>query len=674
MSRGGEERPEGVVAIVLAATMPTLGLALFVAIGIHATPEPAAAQQQVGDRAAPVFLDLPRVEGLPLPADFEASRRTAGRALGIHSVDEMVRLSHTDRPPVEGSRPVLVLPALFEDSPEPVASADEIRQVLFDGPADPGTLTEFYDEMSRGRLDVTGEVTPWLRTRITLQEAAGELNGHGWLGDSLRAYVKHAIELADEHVDYGQFDNDGPDGIPNSGDDDGFVDLLVVSFPAVAGSCGGPGPWPHAGGLLSGTDDDPIDERGPVPTDDDGPDGDPIRISSYIGQSAVDCTGQAVHSPAVVAHEIGHLLGVGDYYDAARGIEPEKRRWLVGCFGLMSAGAWGCGDGEIPPRFGPTHMAPHTRSFLGWLDLEEVPPGRNMIYELEPSQTSGRALRVPLGPDASAESFLVEYRPRLGFDRALPAGGVLVYHLDRFRGRRNLPNDRPRPSFFHLVEADGDYGLLTFGEEGGDRGVAADVFARSGAVDSFTATTTPATEDHLGQPSAVAFHAMEVVGGRARIRISYDPGFGAVNQSMPAAVQALDTFDGHFEIVGGEPPFDVRPVDGEELPDGLQFVVEDRLVRLQGPAFEAGSHRLEVVVEDDAERTAGTELTFFISDLNLPRETLVEALLDPSSAVLNEEEIRYLDASGHRNGELDVADVRAALERRRLLEPPGGGP
>ena len=37
--------------------------------------------------------------------------------------------------------------------------------------------------------------------------------------------------LDDGSVDWGQFDNDGPDGIPNSGDDDGFV-VTTAAFDA----------------------------------------------------------------------------------------------------------------------------------------------------------------------------------------------------------------------------------------------------------------------------------------------------------------------------------------------------------------------------------------------------------------------------------------------------------
>ena len=40
-------------------------------------------------------------------------------------------------------------------------------------------------------------------------------------------------------VDWGRFDNDGPDGVPNSGDDDGYVDVLLVVHPTRGAECGG---------------------------------------------------------------------------------------------------------------------------------------------------------------------------------------------------------------------------------------------------------------------------------------------------------------------------------------------------------------------------------------------------------------------------------------------------
>ena len=41
------------------------------------------------------------------------------------------------------------------------------------------------------------------------------------------AFIRNVLSQADSLYDLGQFDNDGPDGIPNSGDDDGYVDFTI---------------------------------------------------------------------------------------------------------------------------------------------------------------------------------------------------------------------------------------------------------------------------------------------------------------------------------------------------------------------------------------------------------------------------------------------------------------
>jgi hypothetical protein len=48
---------------------------------------------------------------------------------------------------------------------------------------------------------------------------------------------KESFTKADADVDFGQFDNDGPDGSPNSGDDDGYVDTVLLVQPEIGGEC-----------------------------------------------------------------------------------------------------------------------------------------------------------------------------------------------------------------------------------------------------------------------------------------------------------------------------------------------------------------------------------------------------------------------------------------------------
>ncbi|MBT7547600.1 MAG: hypothetical protein HN611_02900, partial [Gemmatimonadetes bacterium] len=86
----------------------------------------------------------------------------------------------------------------------------------------PGSLPHFYREMSRGQFQLTGEVLPrWYAAR---SESAAYVAPNGNFGD----FVREVLEAVDDDVDLGLYDNDGPDGAPNSGDDDGYVDFFFV--------------------------------------------------------------------------------------------------------------------------------------------------------------------------------------------------------------------------------------------------------------------------------------------------------------------------------------------------------------------------------------------------------------------------------------------------------------
>lgn len=455
-------------------------------------------------REQPDFFELPQGEGWAAPAERAASD---GRVL-------------------KGTIPLVVIQALFADSPEPAIRTAEIQRVLFDGPAPRGTLTKFYSELSRGNLNVTGRVLPWVRTGVTRAEVVGSNYG---LGRDARTgeFLLQAAAAADEEVDFGQFDNDGPDGVPNSGDDDGVVDAAVFQFLEVAASCGGPGIWPHRAGIAAWTGGHPFS------TKDLRPDGTPIVINGYITQSTVTCNGTDVQSASVIAHEFGHVLGLPDLYHPAGGIEPEHRRWVVGCWSLMAAGSWGCGDPRSRTEdFGPTLMGPWERIRFGWTEEVVVRAGLGQTIELPSVGGGGPVLRIPLtSPDnaVSREYLLVEYRTREGFDASLPAGGVLVYHVDETLPLRPCPTCE-RKYMIKLVEADGNEALLKNAGEGGNRGEPGDAFGVNGPA-SLTPVTTPSTRRNSGEESGVSLYRIELDGAVARIHLSS----GAISRSRLTA-------------------------------------------------------------------------------------------------------------------------------------------
>ena len=412
---------------------------------------------------------------------------------------------------VIGTLPMVVILALHADSPEPTTAPGDIQGILFDGPSATGTLSDYFTEVSRGRFDVSGQVVPWVRTSLTVAEVRGNSFG---LGSDARTgeFLVQALTLADATIDFREFDNDGPDLMPNSGDDDGYVDALALEFLESSITCAGAGPtiWAHRAAVTSW-------RKEPYTTNDIGANGTPIIADDYIVQAAERCDGRQQRI-TTIAHEMGHMIGLPDLYDQAEGVQPAQRNWVVGCWSGMAAGQWGCGPALANGTWDRLpHYGPWEKIELGWLpNVRVVGAVRNQEYVLAPVESGGEVLRVSVTP---TEYFLVEYRSGSGFDTRLPANGVLIYHVDLDR-----PQQRCRSCLqlynVALVEADGNRGLIRREGEGGNRGEAGDVFAASGGPARLTNATTPSTRLNSGAESSVTFYSITVADGEARIRLS----------------------------------------------------------------------------------------------------------------------------------------------------------
>ncbi|HSG48068.1 MAG TPA: M6 family metalloprotease domain-containing protein [Longimicrobiales bacterium] len=547
------------------------------------------------------------------------------------------------RAPFLGTARLPVVLALFSDSPDPWVGPQDVEQALFTGPAPRGTVTEFYSEASLGKFTVTGDVSPWVRTSLTRAQAVGAEYG---LGEDARVgeYLLEALDSLDADVDFRQYDNDGPDGIPDSGDDDGVVDAVVFEFLEVSASCGGPGIWPHRWGISGWTGGEPWTSA------DMGASGAPVTVDGYIIQGVTECSGTQVQGAETIAHEFGHVLGLPDYYHAVGGITPEHRRWVLGCWDLMAAGSWGCGPvGSNRTAFGPTHLTAWNRHALGWLDFVEVGEVRDTVMELGPIRTTGDALKVPLGPGQDDEFLLVEFRDRQGFDRDLPSAGVLV---TRINPPASLRPTGAAPYFASVMEADGDRALLRTLAEGGDRGVAPDLFGTD-----VRWLGGPRTRTFDGRPTTVTFHDITWSPGGANVRMSTHPEPELVVPEDPLEATAGRPVDFDFLVAGGTMP--VEPAGGEaQLVPGLTLGAEDDdRVRLGGAPFVEGTYSLVLAARDAVGRLAIATVELVVGPFAMEVERLASALL--GGPAVTEGEAGYLDTNGNGNGVLDVGDMRA---------------
>ncbi len=431
------------------------------------------------------------------PAFFEIDRGWIAKA----------RAAAGNRDAVAGTLPIVVVQALFADSDDPGFTPEEIHQSLFSGPSDNGTVADYYSEVSGGVFTVGGQVLPWTRTELTLSQTVGSSFG---LGEDARTgdFLVQALSAVDSTVDFGLFDNDGADGVPNSGDDDGFVDAIAFQFSEISASCGGPAIWPHRSRISNWV-------GAPFTSNDGRPAGDSVMVNSYIIQSTVTCDGGGLATASTIAHELGHVLGLPDLYDRSLGLLPEQRKWVVGCWSLMAAGGWGCGTVDRNEWKRPTHIGAWEKTRLGWVServLDHEPFGEHL---LEPVLTSATVLRIPL---TATQSFLVEHRTQAGFDRDLPASGVLIYHIDDDPVPAECPTC-PRTYRVALEEADGNGSLVRTQTEGGNRGEAGDAWGVF-QPGTFSNVTSPSSRTNDGAPTPVTFHDIRLDGTVARIFVS----------------------------------------------------------------------------------------------------------------------------------------------------------
>ena len=375
---------------------------------------------------------------------------------------------------------ILVILVDFDDMPADTILHSEARyrHLLFESDNE-YSLRNFYEWNSYGNLHVSGGIRGWFRAPELLSYYANNRRGMGHYPQNAQRMVEDAIDAADADVDFSQYDNDGPDGIPNSGDDDGFVDFLFVI---------------HSGQGYEWTMN-------------------PDHIHSHVANiRAKEVDGVYVKPYATepedgkvgtYAHELGHLLGLPDLYDVT------LNTFGLGMWSLMAYGSWGGGDGSRP-----VGMDAWCRYKLGF--LEPVAPDTNLTgYELPCIEDSPSALRLWSQGDAGPQYFLVENRRAKSWDGFLSwfGEGLLVYHVDE----RIRDNSSEGNHLVSLEQADGRFDLEErrlwgFGSDGGDP------FPGSEANREFTWWTVPDNYSNEGIPTEVSLRNI----GDAGDTVSFD--------------------------------------------------------------------------------------------------------------------------------------------------------
>ncbi len=498
-----------------------LSAGVAVALMVAATPEPLRGQGDVehlgrihGGALPPAgFYELVRTT----PDAFEFSPDNGwirrGRAIAVaRRARRAALVSPTGGPQLARMQdgvmtgdlrmPVFLVLYANTDSAALVAVASRTTmetRVFATTPAPPYSVHTYYREISNDTLNVYGTVLEWTRVPGTDVVYEGFPGCNGLCGTSgVGTLIRDIVQSHDPTLDYSQFDNDGPDNVPNSGDDDGYVDAIVVLHPEVDGSCKNVNPaaqnsiWAHRWIYRGWTGSDLV-------TNDLSatPGWGNVRIRDYIIQGGQGgdggCTSNAPLAMGLVAHEAGHLLGLPDLYDTSDQSEG------IGHWGLMGSGNW-----RVPAR--PAYMEAWSRSELGW--VTEVPLPRDTSIAIPPVETADSVFVVPI--PGTNEYYLLENRQPLGGDADIHGPGLLIWHPDsvliRVRRGANTVNAQ-LPQGLKLIQADG------LDQLGGrqNRGDAGDPFPGTTAKVAFRHNTNPAARTKTGALTPVVIDSIRQV-------------------------------------------------------------------------------------------------------------------------------------------------------------------
>ncbi len=319
-----------------------------------------------------------------------------------------------------------------------------------------GSLRDYYREVSRGLFDIDGVTVGWYEAPHPYSYYTAGLSGFGDPPNNAQQMAHDAVVLADADIDFRQFDNDGPDQIPNSGDDDGFVDALFVV---------------HAGAAseeTASTDDIHSHKwtlETPYSTGDIGFGG-AIRVNAYTSEAEL-WAGLAPHTAAnqimsvgTFCHEFGHVLGLPDMYDTRD--DPEANEGM-GEWDLMGSGNFCHAPGESLGT-APSHFSAWSKIQLGWV-APNAPLTDQIGASIPPVESGGPIYRLWTNGDIGTEYFLAENRQPVGFDVGLTrnsteqsgliAHGLVIYHVDESAPDNNVYAHKK----LDVVEAGGASGV-----------------------------------------------------------------------------------------------------------------------------------------------------------------------------------------------------------------------
>ena len=318
------------------------------------------------------------------------------------------------------------------------------------------SLRAYYTDMSFGKFtfDPVAETSAYRKDgndnradqandgviHVTLNRNHENWTGYGLtqtgvaLRDLSMARVIHdAIQKAGDYMDFAQYDADRNGEIGTNElaialvfagfeasaiDEDGFVEGVAKYL------------WAHAWSLTEMIEDYGWSSRQMTEPTPDG-----VKVASYIA-IAEQLARDQMEPISVLAHELGHYLGLPDLYNTLYDTRGEWGGYDVFNASVMASGSWGVNpDGGIMPY----SMDAWSRYVLGWIQPAEAKTdGTYRVISQSYGTGTQDFAAVRIETQNEGEYYLLENRQPQKWDAGLPQGyegasltsGIILWHVD----------------------------------------------------------------------------------------------------------------------------------------------------------------------------------------------------------------------------------------------------
>jgi M6 family metalloprotease-like protein len=258
-----------------------------------------------------------------------------------------------------------------------------------------GSVRDFYSENSYGKMEL----------EITVVGPYTAENNLGYYGDPVgnaSDNYSHISELAKSVAAYA-FSQPGIDPADYDNDNNDYIDafhFIYAGFGEEAG--GGTGAiWAHESGIY------PAISIGSK------------RLNVYSCSPELRGNiGTGITHIGVICHEMGHVFGAPDFYDADG--DTGGSFTGTGNWDLMAGGSWNNSGAS------PAHINMYQKIQLGWVNpvtLDAPQTITNMPNSAE------NATAYIYNTSVQGEYYVLENRQKKGFDAYVPGPGLLIYHV-----------------------------------------------------------------------------------------------------------------------------------------------------------------------------------------------------------------------------------------------------